>query len=194
MEIRKTNIVEMYMLLEAEKAMGHDVKNFFIEKLNVSGKLYVPPCPMLSLFEFIEFVYVDTLFVKYIEKHAQPDLDKLCAILYRHPNENYKKNILVEKRSAFESSLLESMANVFARVPMEFKNFILFNYSHIREWLGKIYPNVFSGKEKKVRGENDTWLNIRDFLSPAVSDLEKVDKTPLHDVLRRLNNQLKEKN
>jgi hypothetical protein len=69
----------------------------------------------------------------------------------------------------------------------------------VREWLAKRYTYLFmrekSSRVKKIGGNNkaDNWLPILDALiANDLANAEKYEQLPMHTVLRKLNNQIKE--
>jgi hypothetical protein len=138
---------------------------------------------------FGEFISAEMYFSAYHESKNTNYLDLFIACLYRPLKIDFDEKSTDDRRFAFNDAKLDHYASIIQNVGQEIKMNIFYNYAAIHKWLTVQYPEVFEPAEK---GKNEGgWLLIRDRLTENVKDYELTDNALLHDVLRRLNNQMK---
>lgn len=178
-EFELWKIAQCITLLESM----NPISRFLIPEFYAGKYKFTAPKDKLKDMPFGNFVMFDSFYLDY-SKGDKSALDKMTAHLYAC--DKLKED--------------ELMYDAIKPADYAVKYAIYINYNLVREWLGKLYPYLFvkSKEEKKTGkiqlGKKETnWLPVLDALiSGDLANAEKYEQLPMHTVLRKLNNQMKE--
>ena len=151
------------------------VSRFVIRK--IAG--YKGPGDKLHGVTFGAFIFGDTYFQEYIAGKKEY-LDLFIACYYLGDGK-------------FDEKDVGRRARAISRKGIKTREAIALNYLMIREWLGRVYQNVFEKREITDGKRDAGWLAVHDRL--VGDDLTKQDAwatLPVSTVLRHLNRKIKE--
>jgi hypothetical protein len=144
---------------------------------------YLAPEPKLADITFAEFMHIDTFFIDYSENSSADTLQKFIACLYvKHVN---------GKRPQFTGRYNYEWAQKLK--PWECQSLII-NYSLLRCWLEKAFPEVFKKADTIKKKSNDNgWLDVFDgIVGDDIVHEDDYANKPAISTLRFLNRKIKE--
>lgn len=151
---------------------------FIIERL---GRFHAPG-PRLQDVTFGAFIFGDTYFQDYLTAAD----DKRAGCLNRFIACFYLKGKFSDKE-------IERNARRISHVSLRKRMAIAKNYTLIREWLARAYPNVFQKVDEKSARKAAGWVAVFDaVVGDDVVNSERYAQMPLSTVLRFLNRKTKE--
>lgn len=163
-------------------------------------KLY-PPGPRLSNLTIKEFSFADSLYYNWKKKKQQIHLDLLCATLYRS---GIGSDPEVDPRKKFNRNVVEQDVDMFSRLPQKNKLAIACAYEGSRNYIVKLYPNIFPPPRKLSKEELELqqkqpepkYTPFGELLTHKIqfdpSKLERTQNLNLHEFLGTYENELKE--
>jgi hypothetical protein len=128
---------------------------------------------------FGAFIFGDTYYQNYISGKKE-DLNRFIACYYLD--------------GRFDEKKVEENARIISSEPLEIREAIAINYVLIREWLARLYPNVFQKADPtKKREKFKGWVEVFDMVvGDDVVNEDKYAEKPLSSILRYLNRKMKE--
>lgn len=161
------------------------------------GISYTKPGDRLKNASIEEFAFADTMYFQYLQSYNENYLLMLIASLYRP---KLKEKSLDDQRIAFSKNYVQEHADHFKFLSRAKKTGILMAYEGCRNYMAKIYPNVFpepSEEEKKRQSKKTpnytpfkTLIQYKIGFDP--SKLAVTNKLNAHDYLSNWENELKE--
>jgi hypothetical protein len=171
-------------------------KNLF-PKIRHNGKWLYGPSDLLQNISIEEFAFADKAFISFMraEKNDKDlPLSKLVACLYRPKNQSIlsDKPVNGDFREPFNSFELDYNTRSLRKLPLALKLSVLLFYWGCRNKLSKIYPNVFSGKNKNKASSLELgWISV--IFELAGNKMGTIDDTAsrnLHFIFIYLENEL----
>lgn len=168
--VKRINIVDIYYIAKQLQFVNdrNALDHFIIPQINIGKKKYYTPKPLMKGVTFGDFVYFDSAFMEYDQESVKL-LDKFIGALMK--------------------------CETPERIHYHIKYAIALNYSMVREWLSLRYTHLFQKSKKKTDNskKGNNWLPIFDILiKDDLANSDKFENLPLHTVLRKLNNDIKE--
>lgn len=166
------NIEQCIKLIDEEGPLNR----FLIKELKCGSRILKTPKTMLKNVTFGSFVMFDSLYMDYTSGRTIV-LDKFIAYL-----------------CGIKEDELEAVLEELSGVQYPTKHALVLNYQLVREWLGKRYTYLFMrSSEGKKKDKQQNWLPILDSLiANDLANAEKFEQLPVHTVLRKLDNQIKQ--
>ena len=153
------------------------ISHFIIKSIPGIKKSHAPKENLKDM-DFEKFMLVDTHFSAYAAYNKPESLNGFITALYTNNDDEYYQ--------------------VIANQPEELKMAIYFNWVFIHRWLARRFPLVFPeafGDAEKGKPQVVQWLPVFDsFVGDDVAHIYEYKKLMIMDVLRIMNNRIKEYN
>lgn len=134
-----------------------------------------------------QFMTVDTFFSWYNLTKKPNWIDQMACTLFMRKGEDFFTEY-PEPDIAYREKLA-----LFEAWDEELKMATLFQWSLIKMWLSKIYPEMFAPGDGTQKEEPSRWLDIFDsFVGDEVADMDKYKRMECMDALRIMNRRIKE--
>jgi hypothetical protein len=152
--LKRLDPYQQYKLLELVEFVNklEPYNAFIIGSIQLNGKPFAAPNPMLKGMSFGRFIFADSFFRNYNETSNPEELNRMLAALYLPAGRKFKENYI------------EKHAPLMAAVKPATREAIRLNYMLVFEWLMDVYPMVFPREQPETR-------------NPAGADLQSVPKT-----------------
>jgi hypothetical protein len=167
------------------------VAHFIAPEIRIKGKVYVSPKPRLAEMIFGQFIFADSFYSNYAHTRNPAELNSFLAAVY------------TEKGKPYTEKGAENAAAVMAYATDALRESVLLNWQMIREWLGTVYPLLFTrdttGETKKTAGKEDpphdalSWVKV--FESLVGDDVINADRYAMlhvNTVFRYMTSKIKE--
>jgi hypothetical protein len=171
-------------------------RTLFPKSFKRHGNTYIKPGDRLKNCSIGEFAFVDTMYFQYLQTYNENYLLLLIASLYRP---KLKEKSLDDQRILFSKNYVQEHADYFKFLPRHKKIGILLAYEGCRNYMAKIYPNVFpktqdeeEGQKKKEQKYTPFKTLIQYKIGFDPSKIDSVNKVNAHDYLSNWENELKE--
>lgn len=175
-------------------------RTLFPKSFKRHGQMYIKPGDRLKNSTIEEFAFVDTLYFQYMSTYDENFLLLLIASLYRPKAEAQS---LDDQRIPFSKNYVQEHADYFKFLPRSKKIGILMAYEGCRNYLAKIYPNVFPKPDVEDEEESERKTKKQPVYTPFKtliqykvnfdpSKLDATNKLNTHDYLSNWENELKE--
>lgn len=206
--LKKATAFEKYKLGEIFESMSgrlpfHQIKikSFVLDNVRYDG-----PTDFLNNMSFLEFVFADSYFMRYMAGEESMEF-KLVACLYRrHVMDEESELFEGDTREKFSGHRIEKRANEFKKLNHEIITGIIYNYSSIRKLIENKYTYLFpkepvdgeleeKGRHKpKTQGQNfNGWaVTFKKFVDEDLVHEDKYAEMNAHRVLEVINNRIME--
>jgi hypothetical protein len=171
------------------RSTGNFLFEFIIK--HIKGTKLVSPHRKLEGMPFGQFIFADAYYHEYMATKKEDSLNHFIAYLYLLPGESFNKESI------------DSRLGTVAKIHLDTRKAIAYNYSLILVWLQKAYPLIFQVVSEEALAKTDQppakaltnspWIRIFDIL--AEDDLFTSDQwgeIPVHTIFRYLSNQYRE--
>lgn len=166
-------------------------RNFTTQKFPIVGKLHGPGDNFQYL-NFVEYTKAEQHYLDFSKKADVAYLDKMIACLWR-PASN--KTAHGDKRERYDDDIIPQRLPAIAAWPLEQKLAVYLWFDSCRQELTKLFPKVFSGKDKGTfqPGKRPKgWIDVATTLAENVTNVEEVLYTDLFVVMLFLSNKIEE--
>lgn len=177
-----------YKIAEQLEFLG-DLKipadHFFMER--IPGTILMSPDAQLADVSFLQFMYIDRVFINYVNTGDKDLLYDLAAGIYK-PKETAFSSLDMEENSI---RIRKYATDIFCQAT-------LINFLMIRAWLMKVYPFLFpSGDPTETNTGNanakSNWLDIFDaFVGDNIPNTDYYQDMPCMNAFRLINKRIKE--
>jgi len=162
---------------------------WFVKQIEVDREVFFGPNDKFKYMMFAQFIAADMLVMSYQQvnnEHKESVLNRICAVLMRKQESN--------EFEKFDTKNLDVREKLFAKLDINTKKAILYNYIKMREWIAESYPRLFpqSATTENEVADISSWMKIRRHIAGNVLNVQNVDSLYLSEVLYDLNEQLKE--
>lgn len=137
---------------------------------------------------FLEFIFADTYFLRYLQTNEEVWLEQLVAVLYRPQRPDYRPRAASyggDRREDFNEHLVAARTRAMAHVPHYLKLAVLLYYCGCRRELERRYPRVFEG-DTKQKAATSGWQAVLLNLADGVHRIDATAGQRLHNVLREM--------
>ena len=163
---------------------------FILNKITISGMHFFAPLPKLKKMSFGQFIFADTHFGNYQEKHEPEEAARFLAALYLPAN------------CKFSEDIIDKNLTVFSRADAVTIEAVTINYLLIKEWLSKTYPLVFQtdetrnpepGTRNPLPRDPMAWVKILESLvgDDLIHQNDWADM-PVHNIFRYMSQKIKQ--
>lgn len=201
-EFEKYKLNDMFGFLSDDKPFHQlIIKNFIHNEIQYDG-----PTDFLANLSFIEFVFVDSYFMR----HMSGDEDirfKLIACLYRkHVISKDSELFEGDTREKFSEHRIEQRANEFKTLDPAIISGIVYNYRAIRQLIELKYSYLFPKADNDVEADENEkpepkpqkqnfngWaVTFKKFVDEDLVNEDKYAEMGMHRVLEVINNRILE--
>lgn len=134
-----------------------------------------------------QFMTVDTFFSWYKLTKKTSWIEQMACNLFMREGEDFFSEY-PEPDIAYREKL-----TLFEGWDEELKMATLLQWSLIKVWLSKVYPELFAPGDDSQKEEPSKWLDIFDsFVGDEVADMDKYKRMECMDALRIMNRRIKE--
>lgn len=189
--LKKLSAFRLYKINELFNFIADrkEYNSFILNKITIEGLHFYPPHPKLKKMSFGQFIFAETHFGNWQDKHEPAEAARFMAALYLPHDFKFTEDIIEENMHVFKKT-----------DPVTFEAVTL-NYLLIKQWLTQIYPLVFqhddgealkNGVQKKQR-DPMAWVKI--FETLVGDDLINQDRwaeMPVHNIFRYMSHKIKE--
>lgn len=134
-----------------------------------------------------QFMTVDTFFSWYNLTKKPSWIEHMACNLFMREGESFFTEY-PEPDIAYREKM-----SLFEAWDEELKMATLFQWSLIKMWLSKVYPELFAPGDGTQKEEPSRWLDIFDsFVGDEVADMDKYKRMECMDALRIMNRRVKE--
>lgn len=169
-------------LLIPVSALDQPADRFIIDR--IPGTALMCPSVRLKGISFMQFMFADTQYNRYLADKEEELLVHLVSSLYMVDGEDFVSLDMTERVAYME----ESLDTITAQA-------IVLNYMMIKKWLSTSYDYMFSsGEEQGGDGaRHQGWLEIFDaFVGENIPDTPYYQSMPCMDAFRIINKRMKE--